>query len=1009
MNELTPLIEELETRLEGEVRFDDGSRALYARDASNFRMVPIGVVIPKREEDVLATVDACKRRGIPILSRGGGTSLAGQCCNVAVVIDFSKHMNRVLEIDPERRLARVEPGTVLDDLRKRAREVGLTFGPDPATHNRCTLGGMIGNNSCGVHGVLSEFYGPGPRVQDNLFDLDILTYRGDRMQVGETSEAELARIVETGGAQGAIYAKLSDLRDRYADLIRARFPDIPRRVSGYNLPCLLPEGGFHVGQALVGTEGTCVTVLQATVKLVFERPRRVLLVLGFDDVFAAGDAVAGVRALEQKPVACEGMDERLLEDIEQKGLFAEFVPLFPRGKGWLIVQFGADTHAEALDQAKAALASLGRGVVDHRLYTEADQSEGIWKIRESGLGATAFVRGQPDTWEGWEDSAVPPEKLGDYLRDLRALLERYGYRDAALYGHFAQGCVHTRIPFDLVTEAGVDAYRRFTRDAAELVVRYGGSLSGEHGDGQQRADLLPIMFGDELIQAFREFKGIWDPDGKMNPGKVVDPLPRTANLALGPDYRPARPKTHFPFASDRGSIAHAALRCVGVGECRRTEVTGVMCPSYMVLREEKHTTRGRAHLLHEMLEGDVIESGWRSEEVKEALDLCLSCKGCTHDCPVNVDLPTLKAEFLSHYWEGRARPRQAYAFGWIMRWAQIGSLVPELANLFIQTPGLRRLAKWMMGVHFDRTIPRFAKQTFRSWFRAQAPAGKGRRVMLWPDTFNDHFHPETLAAAARVLGEAGCQVVIPKRPLCCGRPLYDYGMLKTAKRFWREILDELEEEIERGTPLVGVEPSCTAAFKDELVKLFPEDARAQKLAKQTCSLAELLDRMEWRPPRLDGMRAIVHFHCHQQATSGVTSEERVLSSMGLELSRPQKTCCGMAGAFGMEKHNYDLSLAIGELGLLPAVRDASPETLLLANGFSCRNQIMDRTRRRPLHLAELIELAQQRSLIDGEVRLSAGAKVLVAAGVAAAGVLTLRAVTRAFDRSARRRRNRPRH
>ncbi|HET7565082.1 MAG TPA: FAD-binding and (Fe-S)-binding domain-containing protein, partial [Gemmatimonadaceae bacterium] len=664
----------LRKRITGEVRFSDGDRALWATDASNYRQIPIGVVLPRDADDVVETIATARQYDAPVLVRGGGTSLAGQCCNAAVVIDMSKYMTHVLEIDPSAKRARVEPGIVLDDLRDAAQPYGLTFGPDPATHDHNTLGGMIGNDSCGIHSVMSEFYGPGVRTAEQVEELEILTYDGLRMRVGRTSDAELERIISEGGRRGEIYRRMRDLRDRYAEQIRTRFPHIQRRVSGYNLTELLPENGFNVARALVGSECTCVTVLEATLTLMHNPPHRALLVLGYPTVYDAGDHVPEIRTF--RPIGLEGIDEMLVEDMRKKGLNTKDIGLLPEGQGWLLVEFGGETREEAKALAQHAADALKKlpNPPTMMLYDSPDDEHRIWEVRESGLGATAFVPGEPETWPGWEDSAVPVDKVGHYLRDLRALFSKYGYHPS-LYGHFGQGCIHCRVAFGMKTADGIAKYRAFTQEAAELVVRYGGSLSGEHGDGQARADLLPIMFGDELIEAFREFKAIWDPQWKMNPGKVVDPYSRTENLRLGTHYAPATPKTYFKFPNDNGSFAHAALRCVGVGECRRHE-GGTMCPSYMVLREEKHTTRGRAHLLFEMLQGQVITDGWKSDEVKESLDMCLACKGCKGDCPVNVDMATYKAEFLSHYYEGKVRPRSQYAFGLIYWWARLASHMP---------------------------------------------------------------------------------------------------------------------------------------------------------------------------------------------------------------------------------------------------------------------------------------------------------------------------------------------
>ncbi len=666
--------------LQAEVRFDNGTRALYATDASNFRMPPIGVVIPTSVDDILQTVAICQRHGAPVLPRGGGTSLGGQCCNVAVIIDMSKYLNRVVSLDPVKRLGRVQPGLILDDLIRRAQDFGLTFGPDPSTHNHCTLGGMLGNNSCGVHSVMAVDAGNGARTSDNLHSLEILTYDGLRLRVGETREDELEQIIRDGGQRGEIYGKLRTLRDKYGNLIRQRFPKLPRRVSGYNLDELLPENGFNVARALVGTEGTCVLILDATVKLIPNPRYRTLLVLGYPDVYSAGEHIPEIMSFH--PIGCEGIDDKLVGYIREKDLRVDGLRLLPSGSGWLMVEFGADSQKDSDDQARAAMEALGKTnrPPSARCYGNPKDSSMLWLIRKSGLGATAFIPGRPDAWPGWDDAAVPPARIGAYLRGFRALLDKHEY-DCALYGHFGQGCVHCRINFDLVTQPGIDKYVSFLNEAADLVLSHGGSLSGEHGDGQARAAMLPKMFGVELVQAFREFKAIWDPNGKMNPGKVIDSYPPDHNLRLGAGFHPKLPDTHFAFQEDDGEFARATLRCVGVGECRRMD-GGVMCPSFMATREEMHSTRGRAHLLFEMMHKDVLSDSWRDENVHEALDLCLSCKGCKGECPVNVDVATYKAEFLSHYYEGRLRSRHAYAFGLIFYWARLAAWVPELANFF---------------------------------------------------------------------------------------------------------------------------------------------------------------------------------------------------------------------------------------------------------------------------------------------------------------------------------------
>lgn len=943
------LAAELEEGVEGEVRFDGGARGAYATDASNFRQVPIGVVLPRSADDVQAAMEVCRRHGAPVLGRGGGTSVAGQCCNAAVVFDFSRHMGEILEIDPHRKQARVQPGVVLDRLRRAAAPHGLTFGPDPATHDRCTLGGMIGNDACGVHSLTAG------RTVDNVEELELLTYHGLRMRVGPVSDQELERFIAGGGPEAEIHQRLRDLRDRHGDLIRERYPDIPRRVSGYNLDQLLPEKGFHVARSLVGTEGTCVMLLEATVRLVPDPPHRSLVVLGFPEVEAAAEAVPEVLGFD--PVGLEGMDRLLTEGMRAKGLHRREAELLPIGGAWLLVEFGAEQRREVDERARRLAAAFeGRAGLSALVLTQRRAQEAVWRVRESAVGAATRVPGRGDTWPGWEDSAVDPEALGGYLGGLRGLLEAYRYR-GALYGHFGEGCVHTRIDFDLESAEGVRRYRSFLEEAADLVVAHGGSLSGEHGDGQQRAELLPRMFGEELVLAFGQFKAIWDPDDRMNPGKVVRPRRLDQELRLGPGFRPARPQTRFRFPDDDGSLGRAALRCVGVGKCRR-EDGGTMCPSYMVTREEIHSTRGRARLLHEMLVGEVVGGGWRDPHLKEALDLCLACKGCRSDCPVNVDMATYKAEFLSHYYARRLRPRQAYTMGLVHWWARAGGRAPRLANLLTQTPGLRTVTKALAGVAGARRVPLLAEQTFTAWFARREPHNRGGpRVLLWPDTFTNCFEPEIAAAAVRVLEQAGFRVTIPEIRLCCGRPLYDYGMLGLAERQWRRILTSLAPAIAEGIPVVGVEPSCVAAFRDELVGLFPDREDAARLAGQTHLLEEFLVARGYRPGRLEG-RALVHGHCQGKAVLGMDAEEEVLTGLGLDFEVLDSGCCGMAGSFGFEPDKYEVSMACGERVLLPAVRRAAPATLIVANGFSCREQIRQATGRRPVALAQLLAQAE---------------------------------------------------
>ncbi len=937
---------DLRYRVMGEVRFDSGSRALYATDASNYRQVPIGVVIPRSVDDVVETVAVARRHGAPVLPRGGGTSLAGQCCNVAVVIDFSKYLNRIVAIDPQARTATVEPGCVLDSLREAAEEHHLTFGPDPATHSHNTLGGMIGNNSCGVHSVMAG------RTADNVRALDILTYDGLRLRVGATTDEELARIVGDGGRRGQIYERMRALRDRYAQLIRDRFPTIPRRISGYGLDQLLPENGFNVARALVGTEGTCVTILRAELDLIPSPPCRSLLVLGYPDIAAAADQVGDL--LRHRPIGLEGLDEVLTADMRKKRLHVELLDLLPEGGGWLLFETGGDTQGEADENARAVMGSLnGDKAPFMSLFSKKEDQDKIWEIRESGLGATANVPGEPLTWEGWEDAAVHPERLGDYLREFRALLRRYDYR-AALYGHFGDGCVHTRIPFDLFTRKGIARYRDFVGEAADLVVRHGGSFSGEHGDGQSRAELLPKLYGPELVAAFQEFKEIWDPDNRMNPGKVVYPYRLDQNLRLGDGFRRSAPRTAFSFAGDQGSFVQATLRCVGVGNCRRLH-GGVMCPSYMATHEEQHSTRGRARLLFEMVQGEVIADGWNSQAVHEALDLCLCCKGCKGDCPVNVDMATYKAEFHHHYYHRRLRPRAAYTLGLIHWWSRAAAYAPRLTNMVMQAPGLAGATRWLAGIHPRRRLPAFAIRSLQEEAARRGIRNSGKpRVVLFPDTFNNYFRPATGVAAIEVLEAAGFEVVVPLQPICCGRPLYAWGMLDLARRNLSGVIDKLYPYAAEGVPIVGLEPACLTTLIDELPGLFPNDHRARRIAEQSFPFPKFLTEHALASlPTFSG-QALVHPHCYEQSVLGNAALKAVLGHMELD-ARFSSGCCGMAGSFGFEREHYDVSMACAEQTILPQLRQWPKDALVVSNGYSCREQIEQITGREALHLADLIK------------------------------------------------------
>ncbi|WP_063765251.1 FAD-binding and (Fe-S)-binding domain-containing protein [Nonomuraea candida] len=1019
----------LEEAVDGEVRFDAGSRAAYATDASNYRQVPIGVVVPRDLDAGVAAVAVCRARDVPTLSRGGGTSLAGQCCNVAVVIDWSKYCGRVESVDVARRRVVVQAGAVLDAVDHVLARDGLMVGPKPSSHPACTIGGMIGNDSCGAS---AQAYG---KMADSVLRLEILTYDGVRAWVGPTSAEEYARIQAGGGRLAEIYRQLRELRDETMELVRTRFPRLERRVSGYNLDQLLPENGFNVARALVGSEGTLVHVLRAELAVVPRPAARALAVLGYDDIFTAADAVPAVAA--HRPLALEAMDETMYRLARAERPHDPALRDLPAGAGWLLVQFGGDTPEEARERAETMMRDMTRRgarasgdgsrlvhgdgvrgdgvrgggvggggvggggvggggvrggevrggevrggevhapadregaggragvpVPTHAFLGDPVREDQLWRLRESGLGVEAYPPTGKQTYEGWSDAAVPPERLGAYLRDYDRLRRRHGYAHSALYGHFGQGCVHGRLPLDLHTDDGIAAYRRFAQEAADLVASYGGSLSGEHGDGQALAELLPRMFGEAVVEAFGRFKAVFDPRDRMNPGKVVHPNRLDQDLTQRHFY-PLEPRhTFFGYPQDHGRFGHAATRCVGTGKCRKhTFEGGVMCPSYRVTREEEHSTRGRARLLEEMVRGDVIADGWRSTAVRDALDLCLACKGCRAECPVNVDMATYKAEFLAHHYRGRPRPVAHYSMGWLPLWAALASAAPGTVNALTHLPGLSRLVKAAAGIAGQRELPRFAKERFTDWFRRRGTVGPGTRgrVVLWADTFTNNFDAHVGRAAVHVLEAAGFEVLVPPVTLCCGLTWISTGQLGVARRVLARSVRALLPWAESGVPVVGLEPSCTAVFRSDGPELI-NTAQARLVSERTLTLAELLEERapDWRAGRAGGS-ALAQVHCHQSAIMGYDADRAVLERFGVRTRVLDTGCCGQAGNFGFERDHYDVSVACAEEGLWPALRAADPDETVLADGFSCRAQIAaSGTGRQGRHLAELLAAALTR-------------------------------------------------
>ncbi|ATP49864.1 FAD-binding oxidoreductase [Pseudomonas putida] len=953
LNLLLSLRSKLEAQTSAEVRFDAATRAIYASEASNYRQLPIGIVIPRSIADIEATVRLCREAGIPILPRGAGTSMCGQAVNAAVVIDASKYLHAIHEIDPEKRLARVEPGVICDQLKGEAAKVGLTFGPDPATHSRCTLGGMIGNNSCGAHSVMAG------KTVENVERLEVLTYDGERFWVGPTDEAAYQEHIEAGGRRAEIVRALKDLVDRNEEQIRQGFPKLKRRVSGYNLDQLLPENGFNIARALVGVEGTCVTVLQAETILVKNPTHRVLVVLGYEEIYYAADSVP--QLLPLNPIAMEGLDDGIIDGLKVRGMKLADIAELPAGSAWLMIEFGALSTEEATAFAQKAvdIAPDLPGRPSVRLVTDSGLMNRIWTIRETGASATSLGLdpNEPDPVVGWEDAAVEPEHLGKYLREFKSLVSSYGYK-TNLYGHFGDGCIHSRITFDLKSRDGLDNWRAFLDEAAHLVVRYGGSLSGEHGDGQAKGEYLRIMYSDEIMNAFAEFKGIWDPLNKMNPGKLIHAMPVDANLRLGPDYQRREIPSQFTYDARLGDkgLARETERCIGMGKCRSLD-GGTMCPSFRATREEKYSTRGRARLFFELLKGEVIEDAWQNEEVKDSLDLCLSCKGCKTDCPTNVNIARYKTEFLSRYYSEKRRPVMDAMIGRIGEWLPHATKLSPVLNYAMGNP-LVRTAGAYFGLARQAKFPKIASKSFRSTATAKRilqseGIRSGNDVLLWVDSFNNGFTPKVLEAGVTVLEALGFTVKLMKRHVCCGRPYYDVGMIDEAKSNLEQILTQLEPVLQDGLPVIVLEPSCLSVFRDEMPGLFPNDQRAKQLEKSIMTLSEFIKSRALALPSInEDVR--IHGHCHQKSCGGMGGEQGVLEKLGGKGQVIAAGCCGVAGAYAYHSKTAPIAKIIGENEFKPHIDKIPHEAAVVADGFSCRGQIRNVSGREAMHLAEYL-------------------------------------------------------
>ena len=925
---MTELVESLRRAGIGDVDDSKLARALYSSDASLYRVPPRVVVRPRDADELVAAVEVCRETATPLTMRGAGTSIAGNAVGPGVVVDTSRHLSRVVEVDGEAGTATVQPGAVHASLQRAAAPHGLRYGPDPSTHSRCTIGGMIGNNACGSRALA---YG---RTSDTVVGLEAVTIGGERLRLGSG---------DTDGGS-PVAASLRRLVDGALAPIRTHLGRFDRQGSGYGLEHLLPENGFDLARALVGSEGTLAVVTEATVRLVPAPAHTGLVVLGYETIYAAADAVPVVQ--EHRPIACEGIDTRLVDVVRfRRGPSA--VPPLPRGTGWLLVELTAGSDAEvaaATGRLVAAAAAL-----DARIVTEAREAAALWRIREDGAGLGAISLPRP-AYSGWEDAAVPPARLGAYLREFDALLQSHGL-DGVPYGHFGDGCLHIRIDFPLTDAGGPARFRDFVTEGARLVASYGGSLSGEHGDGRARSELLPLMYPTEIVDLFAAVKAVFDPDELLNPGVLVRPRPIDADL-----------RTSGPIALAPG-LAREVHRCTGVGRCvaDATRTGQVMCPSYVATRNEKDSTRGRARVLQEMVRGELVDGGWRSPEVHEALDLCLSCKGCARDCPTGVDMATYKAQVLDEAYRRRLRPRTHYSLGRLPRWLRIASRTPRLANAAMSSRVLGRMGRWAAGVDQRRSLPALAPETFRAWARGrevpQPAADDADRVVVFADTFTEHLAPQVGRAAVELLEAVGLRVEVPEARACCGLTLISTGQLDAARRQLTRTVRMLGEYVREGAIVVGLEPSCTAVLRSDAVELLDTEA-ARSVATRVRTLAEQLAATDgWIPPDLSDVTVVAQPHCHHAAVLGWETDRRLLTDAGASVTAVGG-CCGLAGNFGVERGHYDVSVAIAEHDLLPAVRDA-PDAVVLADGFSCRTQLDDLAGVSGLHLAELLATHRQ--------------------------------------------------
>jgi len=954
---MSALYEELRQVIEGEVRFDPYSRSLYSTDASMYQIEPIGVVIPRHMGDVVATVDIARRHQVPVLPRGGGTSLAGQTVGHAVVLDFSKYLNQILEVNTDERWARVQPGVIQDEFNAHLRPLGFLFGPDTSTSNRATIGGMTGNNSAGSHSIV---YG---KTIDHVLELTVVLSDASTTTFKALDKAELEAKFKGGTLEHHIYREVKRVVEANRDEIHQRYPTIQRRVSGYNLDAFVRNGEFNLAKMLVGSEGSLAVVIEAKVRIVPRPKATAVCVVHFDDLIGSTEASEEILACD--PYAIEMIDRMVISLTRGAGELGRLMTFIDGDPEALLVsEFRGDTPAEAQAKAEQMIARLqakGMGYAYVRAYTPPEQAR-VWRVRKAGLGLLMRVEGERKPIAFVEDTAVDPLKLPEFLRRFKKIIDDHG-TSAGYYGHVSVGCMHIRPLVNLKEQKEIELMTSITEQISDLVMEFGGAMSGEHGDGLARGHLNKKLFGPRLYRAFQDVKQAFDPLNIMNPGKIVNSPPMTENLRYGSEYRTIELKTHFSFAQE-GGFASAVERCIGVGECRK-KLDGTMCPSYMVTQEEEHSTRGRANALREALSGRLPREELTSPRMYEVLDLCLECKGCKAECPINVDMAKLKYEFLAHYYEAHGTPLRARLFANIERLNQVGCALAPLSTTIVNL-GLSRWAlEKVAGIDRRRSLPPFARPTFDRWFRTHVPTTGTRvqgKVVLFHDTFMNYNYPEIGQAAVAVLERAGYEVMLVAKQ-CCGRPMISKGMLEEARANAIYNVTLLAPYAEQGLPIIGCEPSCILTLRDEYPDLVA-DPRVQTVAANSFMIEEFLAQLHGRGElhlRFKDVKRhlLLHGHCHQKALIGTGPSLTVLRlPPGFEVEEVDSGCCGMAGSFGFEHEHYDLSRAIGSRRLFPAVQAKMQATNgdfdVVAAGVSCRQQVEHFTGKRPKHLVEVL-------------------------------------------------------